>query len=187
MQNRRRRPFGRDEVVAAIQAAAIELLAEHGPRELTVRAIAARAGVNHALVHRHFGTKDDLIRTVLASESAAIAEAAGARQGTAAMLGLLEEHRGYFRALARAVLDSPTALAGTAMPAATAFLRLVGEPDERTRGAAAAAGALALGWLVFGEHLAAGLGAGSPDTLRAPVVAAIESLTRPRAGSRRPG
>ena len=180
----RRRPFGRDEVVPAIQAAAIELLAEHGPREVTVRAIAERARVNHALVHRHFGTKDDLIRSVLAAESAAIAAAATERRGTADMLAMLEEHRAYFRALARAVLDAPQALAGAPMAAASTFLRLVGEPGEQARDAAAAAGALALGWLVFGDHLAAALGADGADALRAPVVAAIDSLTQRRGATR---
>ena len=52
--------------MSAVQAAAVELLAERGPREMTVRDVAERAGVNHALVHRHFGTKDALIRAVVA-------------------------------------------------------------------------------------------------------------------------
>jgi AcrR family transcriptional regulator len=180
MANRRSRPFGRDEVVPAIHESAIELLAERGPREVTVREIAARARVNHALVHRHFGTKDELIRTVLTAQSSAIAAAAKNRRGTAAMLTLLEEHRAYFRALARAVLDSPALLAGSPPPAATAFLRLVGDPGADTANAAAAAGALALGWLVFGEHLAAALGVAGPQSLRDGVVAAIDSITTGR-------
>ena len=35
-----------------------------------MRAIAERAGVNHALVHRYFGTKDELIGSVIDREVA---------------------------------------------------------------------------------------------------------------------
>jgi AcrR family transcriptional regulator len=179
------RPHGRDEVIPAIHAAAIELLAERGPSAVTVRQIAEGAGVNHALVHRHFGTKDDLIRAVLAGESQAIAEAAMVSgRSVGAMLDLLEEHRAYFRALARAVLDSPALLRDLDLPAGEAFLHLVGRPDESTRDAAAVAGALVLGWLVFGEHLATVLGGGSPAGVRAQVEAAIGSLTARRSTSR---
>jgi len=150
------RPHGRDEVVAAIQVAALELLADRGPREVTVRDIAAAAGVNHALVHRHFGTKDELIRTVLREESASIARAAsdGGRD-TAGLLALLDEHPAYWRILARTVLDSPDLLDGVDMPAADAFVHLVGgaRRGASARTNAAMAGALVLGWIVFGEHL----------------------------------
>lgn len=177
---RTRRPHGRDEIVPAIQAATIALLAERGPREVTVREIAERARVNHALVHRHFGTKDELIRSALSEQSRVIAEAAAAApRSVAAMLDLLEEHRAYFRALARAVLDAPGDLAGTPLPAGEAFLQLVSAPGERDSATAATAGALALGWLVFGDHLARVLGPDGPDALRPGVVAAIDRLTKP--------
>lgn len=180
------RPHGRDEVIPAVQAAAIALLAERGPRDVTVREIAERAGVNHALVHRHFGTKDEFIRAVLSEQSRAIAAAAAELpRDTAAMLTLLDEHRAYFRALARAVLDSPTVLDGADLPAASAFMKLVGQPSARTRDAAATAGALALGWLVFGEHLARALGMDDPDGLRGPVAAAIDGMTRTQSTARK--
>jgi AcrR family transcriptional regulator len=156
-------PRGRDAVMAAVQAAAVELLADSGPRDVTVRAVAQRAGVNHALIHRHFGTKDGLIRAVVTQQSRELAEQAATMRSAnsadidaAAMLRLLKEHGAYWRVLARVVLDEPALLAGQ-LPAASAALAMIagGESaDDDTRVAAAVAAATTLGWLVFGPHLA---------------------------------
>lgn len=54
---RRRDPEGHR---AAILAAAEEMFATHGYEHATVRDIAARAGVTHGSVMRHFGTKEEL-------------------------------------------------------------------------------------------------------------------------------
>jgi AcrR family transcriptional regulator len=51
-----------------ILAAARELFAAHGVDGVSVREIAAAAGVNHALVHRYFGTKDDMVAAILLAE-----------------------------------------------------------------------------------------------------------------------
>ena len=45
----------------AILRAAAELMAEHSPSSVSLREVAARAGVNYGLIHRHFGTKDKLL------------------------------------------------------------------------------------------------------------------------------
>ena len=55
------KPTGRAEVSAALVDATIELIIERGVH-MSVREIAARAGVNHGLVHMYFGGKDGLIR-----------------------------------------------------------------------------------------------------------------------------
>jgi AcrR family transcriptional regulator len=52
---------GPDDPKGAILRAAAELMAEHSPSEVSLRAIAARAGVNYGLIHRHYGTKDKLL------------------------------------------------------------------------------------------------------------------------------
>lgn len=57
-------PRGRDQVVQALLASAMELFAQRGPNAVSVREIAAHAGVNHALVFRHFGSKDGLTQAV---------------------------------------------------------------------------------------------------------------------------
>jgi AcrR family transcriptional regulator len=56
---RGRRP-GSPDTSAAILAAARTLFAERGYRATTIRAVASAAGVDAALVHHYFGTKDDL-------------------------------------------------------------------------------------------------------------------------------
>ena len=132
---------------------------EHGPREVTMRKVAARAGVNHALIHRHYGTKDALIRAVVTEQSRQLGERAAALPQTdaATMLRLLQDYPAYWRVLARITLDEPSLLAGQQLPAATAGLALLAggaAADDDTRAAAAVAASTALGWLVFGPHLA---------------------------------
>jgi AcrR family transcriptional regulator len=175
---KQRRPTGRDAVMAAVQDAAVELLAEHGPREVTVRQVAERARVNHALIHRHFGTKDGLIRAVVGEESRRIGAAAAALEhaDAAAMLALLRDHGAYWRLLARIVLDDPELLAGEQLPAAAAALAVItggDEADDAMRAGAAAAAATALGWLVFGPHLATVLKVRDRDAFDARVGEAV--------------
>lgn len=62
------RPVGRDEVISAAIDAAADLFSNNNPSQVSVREIARRAGVSHALVHRYLGSKDDIFRAVLASE-----------------------------------------------------------------------------------------------------------------------
>src|ERR1700761_9206493 len=62
---RNKTPTGREEVAAAVLEAATDLFAERGPAATSIRDIAARSNVNHGLVFRHFGTKDQLIGAVL--------------------------------------------------------------------------------------------------------------------------
>jgi AcrR family transcriptional regulator len=58
-------PHGPDEVRAALLEAAARLFAEEGPKAVSVRRIAAAAGVNHGLVHHYFGSKEELLREVV--------------------------------------------------------------------------------------------------------------------------
>src|SRR5262245_25725199 len=69
------RPWGREAVMTAVLDAATALFAARGPASVSVRDIASAARINHALVHRHFGSKQDMLRAVLeraAQEMAAI-------------------------------------------------------------------------------------------------------------------
>ncbi len=85
---RGRRP-GAPDTRAEVLAAARASFAEKGFRGTTIRAVAASAGVDPALVHHYFGTKDDLFvaaleipvdpRQVLAGVVAAGPDGAGAR------------------------------------------------------------------------------------------------------------
>jgi TetR/AcrR family transcriptional regulator, repressor for neighboring sulfatase len=60
----------------AILEAAEELFSTGGFEGVSVREIAARAGISHALVHRYFGTKDDVYRAVLTRDQERILRAA---------------------------------------------------------------------------------------------------------------
>lgn len=75
---RRTRPRTRRDPEASrelIHRAAAALLAEAGPDEVSVRAIAARAGVSHGLVTHYFGSYQALVREVLARKrQAALAQ-----------------------------------------------------------------------------------------------------------------
>src|SRR5689334_11743536 len=61
---RGRRP-GAPDTRAAILAAARARFAEHGLTRTSVRSVAADAGVDAALVHHYFGSKDDLFVAAL--------------------------------------------------------------------------------------------------------------------------
>lgn len=61
MPPRGRRPAGGPDTRESVLAAARELFAERGYERTTIRAVAGAAGVDPALVHHHFGTKEGLL------------------------------------------------------------------------------------------------------------------------------
>ena len=77
------RRSGREQTTAAILDAAEKLFAERGFTAVTVRDIAAEAGVSHALVHRYLGSKQHVYRAMLARRENVIRDAAPERAGPA--------------------------------------------------------------------------------------------------------
>jgi TetR/AcrR family transcriptional regulator, repressor for neighboring sulfatase len=67
---------GREQSTAAILDAAELLFAERGFTAVTVRDIAAEAGVSHALVHRYLGSKEQVYRAMLLRRENVIRDAA---------------------------------------------------------------------------------------------------------------
>ena len=57
--------FTREETTARILDAAEELFSHRDPNAVTVREIASRAGVTHALVHQYVGTKAEVLNAVI--------------------------------------------------------------------------------------------------------------------------
>jgi AcrR family transcriptional regulator len=70
-----RRPGGRTaRNTAAVFAATVDELAEHGYDETTIESIAARAGVHKTTVYRRWGSKSELIRQALGATAQSMIE-----------------------------------------------------------------------------------------------------------------
>jgi len=100
---------GREATTAAILDAAEELFSAQGFSAVTVRAIAERTGVSHALVHRYLGGKIDIYRAVLTRNEEAILEAAPDDPDLLASASLmirevLTRQRQYVRLIAHSAL-----------------------------------------------------------------------------------
>ncbi len=164
--------------MAAVLDAAMTLFAARGPASVSVRDIAAAAGVNHALVHRHFGSKQAVLRAVLeraAHELAAVAATITDSQGGIAQLFAASARRAtYWRALARAILDGENPrMLQRAFPTVHRMIELLQterrQPRKRSdthsspppldaRVVVGTTSALTLGWLLFEPLLLAATG-----------------------------
>ncbi len=67
-------PYGPESVRRAILDAAAELFAASGPGRVSLRDVAQRAGVNHALIGRYVGNRAQLIDAVYADLARQVAE-----------------------------------------------------------------------------------------------------------------
>lgn len=154
--------------------AAGEMLSEVGPRATTVRAVAARAGVNHGLVHHYFGNKDGLLRAAmvrLVSDHAEFARRMSGGGSMPAPFALLQDQT-YLRAVVRCVLDGEMALAttelseGVSVPRQAmdeiASRRGLDRPDARLRAALGIGMAIEMGWAVLEPFIFAVTGV-APD------------------------
>lgn len=181
MRERASSPVGRDEVVAASLEAAADLFAERGPAATSVRDVAARAGVNHGLLHRHFGTKEQLVGAVLDHLGQQLAQLLG----TADRAQVDAAADRQLRVIARTILDGyPVGELQTAFPNIAGLLnrmRPAHPAEQDARLAAAHVIALQLGWRLFGDFLraSAGLGDVSADALQRSQTAAMERLAAP--------
>jgi len=182
------KPRGREEVREAVLEATRELVAARGPDRFTVRDIAALAGVNHALVHRYFGTKDAVVDEMLGEESRAVADAV-AQSGVAAsgdlgdvvsrLLELFAERPTYWRAMANAVLDNPDAAVAGTGSTTDLFAGLWSGGDPESADATAVAGVTVLGWLIFGSFMTKSTG-GQPEAVQQKVVDVVCALIEGR-------
>ncbi len=172
------KPIGREAVRDALVDAAARMFAARGPSNVSVRDIAAEAGVNHGLVHRHFGSKERLVGAVLDHLSARLDAAIGPDADALPLPELVRRtfattraHRLYWHVLARAILEGmePAELQQS-FPVVERIVRALqrekGLPIDAAS-AAALALALGLGMLVFEPYLraATGLDAGRWRTL----------------------
>lgn len=109
---KRKQRFGRKATTAAILDAAQELFAARGFNAVTVRDIAERADVSHALVHQYVGSKEDIFRAVLASNDHVIASAALDRPDLAGSVSLMMRQGLSGQGRTHALLVARSALSG---------------------------------------------------------------------------
>jgi AcrR family transcriptional regulator len=162
-------PSGKDEVVGALLDAADRLFAASGPADVSLRAIAREAGVNHGLVHRYFGTRDDLVNELLkrmANDWTAQIQATG--DFTTALGSILgnpgeaEASAGsWLRLLAWSMLTEPAEQSGEAQRRFATLDLLPGmlddaNPDDKAETVAVSL-ALAFGWRFVHPYIRAAL------------------------------
>lgn len=147
----------------ALLQAATALFGERGPASVSTREIAAAANVNSGLIHRHFRTKDRLLREVLNDLAREISQVESSKSGDE--MGALREfffatreRTLYWKLLARCILDGrhPDEIQ-TDFPTVDRMIELLREMQQKgtlskeydARNIAATVLALALGYLIF--------------------------------------
>jgi TetR/AcrR family transcriptional regulator, repressor for neighboring sulfatase len=154
---------------AALLKAAAQLFAEKGAEAVSTREIASKAHVNNGLIHRHFRTKETLLREVLESLSAEMSSSTDRNSGEESAILLrffhaVREQETYWKLLARTMLDGqPIDCVQKTFPTMERAIELIrelqaqgkGPTDADPRSVAALVAALAFGWLVFEPWLLA--------------------------------
>ena len=152
-------PSGREEVAAAILEAATDLFAERGPAATSIRDIAARSNVNHGLVFRHFGSKENLVGAVLDHLGANLTDLLRSQAPADVVEPALDRQ---MRVMARTLLDGyPAAQLQKRFPNIAALLdwvRPLHDNDTSARLAVANALALQFGWRLFAPILRSATG-----------------------------
>jgi AcrR family transcriptional regulator len=149
--------------MTAVLDGASDLFAQQGPAATSIREVAARSGVNHGLVYRHFGTKEQLVAAVLNHVSDQVNEAiADSRLDTQARV------ERQWRVLAHTILDGyPVGRLQLRFPFVKQLVDEAGLHTSNPDAARMAAGqvvALELGWQLFKPFILAAAGLESvPD------------------------
>ena len=182
----------REEVSEALLEAAAALASERGSGHVTVRDIAARAGVNATFVHRYYGSKQNLMRAAMqhAQErlAARIEEVPDVVEGAAAIVHATLRERELIATLVRATLDGMFADIPAGDPAMTVLLERfrregagrggVGRHDPRA--VLACLTAATVGYAVLGDYIrhGSGLDGCSDDEVEAMLVAVLRDVAR---------
>jgi AcrR family transcriptional regulator len=175
-------PTGRAEVAAAILEAATDLFAERGPAATSIRDIAARSNVNHGLVFRHFGTKEQLVGAVLDHLGANLSALLSTDAPAAVLQSSLDRQ---MRVMARTVLDGyPAGQLQKRFPNIATLLdgvRPLYDDEVKARLAVANALALQFGWRLFAPILrsATGIEDLTDDEIREATGAEVQRILGP--------
>lgn len=101
------RPYHHGDLRRALLAAAADEIADVGPAAMSLRKVAARAGVTHTAAAHHFGDKRGLLTALAAEGHRALAEALAAARPAgmlalgAAYLRFAHDHRPWFEVMFR--------------------------------------------------------------------------------------
>ena len=151
---------GRDAVERRLTEAEADLLADVGPKELSIRTVSKAAQVNSGQVYHYFGSKNALLQVAMKRLFEAHYDYMR-RRGTT--MGLLDDER-YWRALGHSVLDGAEDLfrleieANKSMPLdyiASKRAEAGGKLDAQQSANVLADIALTLGWATFEPFLLA--------------------------------
>lgn len=162
------RQRGRAASERVLIEAAMACFAEFGPNDVSVRAIAELAGVNHGLVHHYFGSKAGLVEAVVRDVQEYFAESLASGGGVSFMT--TEDPRPHIamRAMARIIVDGamPThQVEFPVMAAAAEVVHNLGVQDEQqSRLLAAQVLAMLMGWSLFEPFLVAAIGRNLDET-----------------------
>jgi AcrR family transcriptional regulator len=180
----------RTTVEEKLVGAASEMLAEVGPRAMSVRAVAQRAGVNHGLVHHYFGSKDALLRAAmhdLVHRHARFSSEKSHGHVIPAPFALLQDQQ-YLRAVVRCVLDGEMDLASTELTEDVSTPKAVLDhltsrhgldaPDARLKAMIGIGMAIEMGWAALEPFINAVTGTDENDVeaVRAEAVRLREEL-----------
>ena len=162
--------------------AATDLFAERGPAATSIRDIAARSMVNHGLVFRHFGTKEQLVGAVLDHLGASLTGLVHSGAPPDVLERALDRQ---MRVMARTLLDGyPAAQLQKRFPNVAGLLdgaRPRHDTEIGARLAVANSLALQFGWRLFAPILrsATGLDELTDAEIRQSVDAEAERILKP--------
>ena len=157
---------GRKNVEAKLVHATCSLLAKRGPRALTVREIAQRAGVNHGHVHHYFKSKKGLLMAAMRALAQQHWKNTAARDldqhNVPPPLALAQDQE-YILAVIRCVVDGEMGLATLELKDGISVPRriveeLIADPEldytpAQIKAIAATFMAAELSWAVFGQYI----------------------------------
>ncbi len=180
------RPRGRVEVVAAVLDSAERLFVRYGPSNVGLRDIAREAHINLGLIHRHIGSKDDLLQAVF---QRFMREGVERMQDVHSWADVVElvftPTSGYFNythLLAWLLLEGtdPAALAGDQRALAVVVERAATETGgdlDRARTLVAGLLSMAYGWQVFAPYFRHALGSDDLTVLSERVAGLSAAMT----------
>ena len=182
-----RRPYGREEIRAALLDAANELFGLKGPDAVSVRDVAKLADVNHALLHRHFGSKEQLLRDLMEQHAASFrhssSQAKDAYHAVGMMFDLMLKEPSFIRIVAQLLLtghqpdEFVTRQGGLAKLQELVALEHPDLDEDQTKLIAAASSAFSMGWLLFEPFVLKGVGYdGKVSAARSTVASAIQKF-----------